>query len=85
MIPTSYNFDTALKEILSTAQQQGKEYVDVVSGDLHRRVGGYPGRNHRMPMCCSAMKQAMKGRDQILDQPFSGQGASLKIRYYLPR
>jgi hypothetical protein len=29
------------------------------------------------------MKVRMKGCDEILEQPPSGQGATLKIRYYL--
>ncbi|MBE0448571.1 MAG: HNH endonuclease [Actinobacteria bacterium] len=83
MTPTADDFKEALNKLFNAARQQGKEYVDVLSGDLHRQVGSYPGRNHRMPICCSVMKHHMKDRDVVLDGPCSGQGASLKIRYYL--
>lgn len=82
---TADDFQNALNNIFIVAQNQGKSYIDVTSGDLHRIVGGYPGRNHRMPVCCEVMKRNMKEGDQILYQPPKGQGASLKIRYKLPR
>lgn len=85
MAPTMRDFQKELDKIFEMAQGQGNLYVDVKSGDLHRRVGGYPGRNHRMPLCCKVMKRNMKQGDQILQQPPSGQGATLVIRYKLPR
>jgi 5-methylcytosine-specific restriction protein A len=59
--------------------------IDVNSGNLHRRVGGYPGSDHRMPMCCEAMYSAMNDGDSIVSQPESGKGASVIVRYKLPR
>ena len=38
-----------------------------------------------MPICCSVMKSEMTGDDEILDEPKGGEGASLLIRYKLPR
>jgi len=58
------------------------EYIELVSGDIHRELGGYPGSNHRMPSCCSAMRELMKSDDEILYSPKRGNGATLKIRYY---
>ena len=83
MPPTAQNFQIELNNIFASAKQQGKLYVDVRAGDLHRKVGGYPGRNHRMPLCCEVMKRNMKPGDRILQQPPSGQGANLVIRYYI--
>ncbi|MBS7621296.1 hypothetical protein KEJ32_04210, partial [Candidatus Bathyarchaeota archaeon] len=37
------------------AEQKGEKYVIVRAGDLHRKVGGYPGSNHRMPICCHVL------------------------------
>jgi 5-methylcytosine-specific restriction protein A len=74
-----------LNNILLLAQNKNIPFVDVKSGDLHRRVGGYPSYDHRMPICCSVMKNIMKSGDIILHKPPSGQGASLIIRYKLPR
>ena len=34
---------------------RGAGHVEINSGELHRAVGGYPGADHRMPMCCDAM------------------------------
>ena len=85
MPPTAQDFQYELDNIFSSAQQQGKLYIDVKSGDVHRLVGGYPKRNHRMPVCCGVMMKNMKPEDQILQKPPSGQGATLIIRYKLPR
>jgi hypothetical protein len=76
------NFQIHLNDILLSAQDKGFQFVDLKSGDLHRRVGA---NNHRMPMCCSVMKNNMRTGDKILHEPPSGQGASLIIRYKLPR
>lgn len=57
-------------------------YVDINSGDIHRAVGGYPGKNHHMPTCCDVMYKLMKGTDEVVSSPPSGKGASLTIRYY---
>lgn len=83
--PTSIDFQKELVSTLDIAEREGKEYLDVTSGDLHRVVGNYPGTNHRMPVCCSIMKKMMGSDDEILQQPPSGYGASLIIRYRLPR
>ncbi|RJX29194.1 MAG: HNH endonuclease [Dethiobacter sp.] len=81
MAPTAQDFQSALEEAFKSAQNQGEAYIDIKSGDLHKRVGEYPGSNHRMPVCCDIMKRNMKTADQILQQPPKGQGASLVIRY----
>jgi len=83
--PTAEDFRNALKKKFQKAQQEGKSFVDVTAGELHRLVGGYPGPNHRMPLCCHVMRSMMEDDDEIIEEPPSGQGASLKIRYKLPR
>ncbi len=85
MAPNREDFQKKLYSIFRQAEQQGKNYIDVKSGDLHKMVGGYPGKNHRMPICCGAMKKEMKSTDKVLDEPPKGQGATLLIRYHLPR
>ena len=84
-IPTSVDFQNALDDLLRTAQQQGLSQIQVKSGELHRRVGGYPSNNHRMPICCQVMRANMHSGDQILSAPPKGDGATLVIRYRLPR
>jgi len=81
-MPSADDFRSALYSIFSSSQGG---YVDVTSGDLHRRVGGYPGTNHAMPNCCSIMRQAMQRGDVIVAEPPKGNGATLTIRYRLPR
>ena len=83
--PTTSDFQRALDRNFQDAQDQQLSYVDVVSGDVHRELGGYPSSNHRMPNLCQVMRRNMHERDEILSSPPSGQGATLRIRYRLPR
>ena len=75
----------ALLKWLREAKEAGREYIDVRAGDLHRKVGGYPGPDHRMPLCCDVMRRLMGPEDVVLEEPPSGYGANLVIRYYLSR
>ena len=79
------DFNAELLRTFTEATSRGLTFVDVNSGDLHRAVGDYPSRTHRMPSCCDVMKRHLSARDQILSEPPSGKGASLTIRYALPR
>jgi hypothetical protein len=86
-VPTSEDFKTELYRMMNEALFDGKSTAEINAGDLHRRVGGYPGPNHRMPMCCVVMLAAFapEAGDVILEEPPSGQGANLTIRYVLPK
>jgi hypothetical protein len=86
-MPTADEFREALHEIFYEAFRDKKTTVDITAGELHRRVGGYPGPNHRMPLCCRVMRDEVDRveGDRVLNEPPSGQGASLTIRYVLPR
>lgn len=86
-MPTADDFRVEMYRMMNEAMHEGRETAEINAGDLHRRVGGYPGRNHRMPVCCEVMRGALApdAGDAILDEPPSGQGASLTIRYVLPR
>lgn len=79
-------FHEALAAELQAAQRQGKPSVVVVARDLHHKVSGYPQGPNRMPVCCSVMKREMRTRvDQVVEEPPKGKGATLTIRYRLPR
>ena len=39
----------------------------------------------QIPACCSVMYTEMQEGDEVMEEPLSGQGASLTIRYRLPR
>lgn len=58
------------------------DFIELTSGDIHRQLGDYPGKNHHMPVCCSVMRSLMKNGDAIIHSPLKGNGATLKIRYY---
>jgi hypothetical protein len=51
--------------MFATAHAQGLSHIDILSGDLHRRFGGYPGQDHRMPVCCDVMRKNMRPADEI--------------------
>jgi len=85
MKPSAEDFRRALDELLKAGEELGLEAVEITAGHLHRRVGGYPDNNHRMPVCCSVMRQAVASGDVVVREPPSGLGATLTIRYRLPR
>ena len=85
MPATAEEFRTSLTSLLDEAGRLGFSHVGITAGALHRRVGGYPGAEHRMPACCAAMRGAMGPSDRIVEQPPGGDGASLLIQYALPR
>lgn len=82
---TTEEFQAVLQARLALAQEHGERWIDINSGELHRSVGGYPGPDHRMPACRDAMYREEKAGDEILSKPGRGKGASLTIRYRLPR
>lgn len=79
------DFENALNETFRISEELGLFAIEVNSGNLHRRVGEYPGHDHRMPVCCDVLYGAMKSTDSIISQPDLGKGASVVIRYILPR
>lgn len=85
--PSTADFDEELKSQLARATASGAKHKDVTSRNLHDAVGGYSGTggNHAMPSCCNAMYKAQRAGDVILSRPPSGKGATLTIRYRLPR
>jgi len=81
-------FRDVLRTKLRQAELAGHPYLEVLSADLHRELGGYPapaGGKHEMPTCCNVMRELMKAGDEVLASPPKGRGATLKIRYKLPR
>jgi hypothetical protein len=86
-MPTADEFRMEMYRMMNEAVHEGRETPEINAGELHRRVGDYPGRNHRMPVCCEVMRGAFApdAGDVITEQPPSGQGARLTIRYVLPR
>ena len=85
MAKTEADFMVPLRQIMQEPQEVSLPFVDITAGEVHREAGDYAGHNHRMPICCGLLKNEMRSGAVILDSPPSGQGASLKIRYKLPR
>ncbi|MGZ9709371.1 GIY-YIG nuclease family protein [Glaciimonas sp. GNP009] len=79
------DFQMMLHRLLAEAASAGEIFIDVRAGNLHTRVGGYPAKGHSMPTCCSVMRDEIKTGDNVLSEPPKGKGASLLIRYRLPR
>jgi 5-methylcytosine-specific restriction protein A len=85
-LPTKEDFRNELRSQLRIAERQGLSAVDVNAGTLHRKLGGYPATVHQMPSCCDAMYDEMGPWDiRLPGGPKKGRGASLTIRYVLPR
>jgi 5-methylcytosine-specific restriction protein A len=84
-VPSKDEFRTELRSQLREAELRGGAEIAVNSGELHRKLGGYPGASHQMPSCCDAMYDEQRPGDAILSAPTKGKGASLTIQYRLPR
>lgn len=84
-MPTADDFRSALRSQFRVAELGGLPHIEVKAGELHRELGGYPGGNHQMPSCCQVMEQERRAFDEIIAGPPSGKGASLTVRYRLPR
>ncbi len=85
MAPTAKMFQAELDRLFNQAISDGKSYIDVRSGPFHREVGGYPGRDNRMPVLCGVLYKNIGPDDSCLSRPPSGLGATLEVRYVLPR
>jgi hypothetical protein len=86
-MPTAEDFKRELFQMMTNAQKSGRESIEISARKLHARVGPPRGRNHGMPNCCRVMKAqlATDYGDVIVNEPRSGQGPTLTIRYRLPR
>ena len=82
-MPKMQEFRDEIMRQKSEARKAGKKFVNLTSRDIHLELGGYPGKNHRMPSCCHAMYDLMKTGDEVIKPVDCGYGASLTIKYYL--
>jgi len=86
--PTAEAFEAALYSEFSAAEARGADKVVVNAGDLHRKVGGYPGAvdgSDRMSTCSNVMQAERRDSDIVITTPLKGRGAGLTIEYALPR
>jgi hypothetical protein len=80
MIPTAIDFERELQKQIAAARAKGLKWLDVNAGELHRDVGGYPGPEHRIPVCCGVMRRLRRPGDYIVHEPPGGNGASVTVR-----
>ena len=83
-MPSMEEFRREVRAQIARAEKQGRPHVEINAGELHRLLGGYPG-SHQMPVCCTAMRSEIAAQDLEVFAPVRGKGASLTIRYFLPR
>ena len=87
-MPTKAEFSEELRARLRRAELAGGTHIEINAGELHRKLGGYPGDAgavHQMPSCCDAMYDEKRAGDTVIASPPKGRGPSLTIRYALPR
>ena len=86
-MPIAEDFRRELFQMMANAQKNGRESIEISARELHARVGHPRGRNHRMPNYCRVMKAQLAPDygDVIVNEPPSGRGPTLTIRYRLPR
>lgn len=68
-----------LDKLLSLSKEEGKEVLEIVSGEVHKELGLVS----RMPTVCDAMYKLMKTNDKIIYAPPKGKGSRLHIKYFL--
>ena len=63
----------------SEAKTDGKEFVVLKAGDLHRILR----LRNSIPMVCNAMRQCMAKGDVVLHETPSGYSSTLEIKYHI--
>jgi ADP-ribose pyrophosphatase len=83
-LPTVADFRNEIETLKKEGRERGKDYIELVSLEIHKRVG-LVGKKHRMASCCIAMYDMMKSDrgDEVISAPPKGKGSTLKIKYYL--
>ena len=84
-MPSVDEFRSAIRSQFREAEARCLPKIEINSGQLHRKLGGYPGPKAQMPSCCQAMYHEKKLGDEIISRPPKGKGATLTILYRLPR
>ncbi|WP_431030064.1 hypothetical protein [Lysinibacillus sp. LZ02] len=80
---TTETFLNCIELLKQIGRQNNLPQLVITAEEVHKLVGGYPGKNHRMPMCCNAMFKSMREGDEILHSTPSKQSNTTKIKYYL--
>ncbi|MDK2879497.1 MAG: hypothetical protein PWR06_2213 [Thermoanaerobacteraceae bacterium] len=70
-----------IDKLFQEAKMRGEDYIDLVSGDIHKQLG----MKNRMPQVCRIMYEKMIPGDEVLHTTPSGKSSTIKIRYNLSR
>lgn len=73
------NIVSFIENIMKQSREKGWEYVDIVSGDIHKKMI----LDNKMPSVCNAMYKLKKAKDILLNTTPSGKSSTIKIRYFL--
>ena len=73
-MPSIDDFRAAVRSLLREAASRDVPYIEINSGKLHQRLGGYPGPRHQMPSCCKAMYDEQEAGDEVVSRPPKGKG-----------
>ena len=66
-----------IEKLLQEAKMIGEDYIDLVSGDIHKQMGMKTGCRRYAGLCTRKM---MPG-DEVLHTTPSGKSSTIKIRY----
>ncbi|NLF43226.1 MAG: hypothetical protein GX587_11065 [Bacteroidales bacterium] len=66
-----------IRIIITNAQEKGLQFIDLVSGDIHKQMR----LSNKMPSVCAAMYQVMAENDVILSTTPSSKSSTIKVRY----
>jgi len=78
---TTNDIRAYIESLFQTAKEQGSEYIELISGDIHRALG----MRNAMPPVCIVMYEKMNPGDEVLHTTPSGKSSTIRIRYYLGR
>lgn len=76
---TTDNIREHIDTVLRRAETRGLEYIDLISGEIHRTLG----LENRMPSVCAAMYKVKSLQDEVLHTTPSGKSSTITIRYYV--
>ena len=66
-----------INELKISANIEGKEYIILKSGDIHRELNLKSAR----PQVCNAMRQSMREGDIVIHTTPSGNSSTIEIKY----
>ncbi len=76
---TSKDIANFIDSLLHEARADGRQYLELVSGDIHKQLG----LKNRMPQVCDAMYKKMGSKDEIIKTTPSGKSSTIAIKYHL--